>query len=136
MLKNFFSFFIISTIVFTIYANLINYSNISKNEFSTLESNTPFYFVSDTDKLFWPIPGYHTISSPFGSRISPITKKLSSHSGIDIGAQEGSFLYSASDGKIDFTGFNGANGYSIHIVSGNLSFIYGHVSPNFIVSTR
>lgn len=31
-------------------------------------------------------------------------------------------------------GFNGANGYSIHIENDNFTFIYGHVSPNFKVS--
>lgn len=78
--------------------------------------------------------GYHTITSPFGQRISPITKKSSYHSGIDIGAQEGSLIYSASNGIISFIGFNGANGYSIHINSGTTKFIYGHVSPKYIVS--
>ena len=80
--------------------------------------------------------GYHTITSKFGNRISPITKKISSHSGIDIGAEEGSLIYSASNGTVSFIGFNGANGYSIHIISENFTFIYGHVSPNFIVNNK
>lgn len=80
--------------------------------------------------------GYHTITSPFGRRISPTTKKISTHSGIDIGASQNSLLYSASDGIVSFVGFNGANGYSIHIVSENFTFIYGHVSPNFIIKTN
>lgn len=83
---------------------------------------------------FGQFHGYHNITSPFGERISPITKKTSFHSGIDIGASQGSLLYSASDGIISFIGFNGANGYSIHINSNSFTFIYGHVSPEFLVS--
>lgn len=46
----------------------------------------------------------------------------------------GTDIYSASSGIVTLAQFNGANGYSIHIANGNLEFIYGHVSPNFIVS--
>ena len=84
---------------------------------------------------FGQVHGYHNITSNFGSRISPITKKESFHSGIDIGAHEGSLIYSASDGVVSFLGFNGANGYSIHISSNNFEFVYGHVSPNYIIKT-
>lgn len=45
----------------------------------------------------------------------------------------GTDIYSASSGIVTLAKFNGANGYSIHIINENLEFIYGHVSPNFIV---
>lgn len=136
MLKKFLYIFFFISILFTIYANIINFTNdISKNtnlDFGITEQIS--YFVStNSENLFWPTPGYNKITSPFGSRISPITKKSSFHSGIDIGANEGSLIYSASDGIVSFLGFNGANGYSIHILANNFIFIYGHVSPNFII---
>jgi murein DD-endopeptidase MepM/ murein hydrolase activator NlpD len=36
-------------------------------------------------------------------------------------------------GEVIFTGFYGADGYSIIIEYKNLQIIYGHVSPNFLV---
>lgn len=133
MLKNFLYSFILISILFTILANLIYFINYSNNN---LENPTnPFsYYIPEENNLFWPVPGYHTITSNFGERISPITKTASFHHGIDISALEGAFLYSAGDGKVSFIGYSGANGYSIHISSQNLTFIYGHVSPNYIVN--
>ena len=75
-----------------------------------------------------------TISSYFGSRTHPITKKNSYHSGIDIPAKENTNIYSISNGIVTFTGFSGANGYTIKILYNNFEIIYGHVSPNFIIS--
>ena len=65
---------------------------------------------------------------PFGASIY--------HSGIDIPAPEGSNIYSICSGTVAFTGFNGADGYSIIIKNQNLEIIYGHVSPNFIVKEK
>ena len=48
---------------------------------------------------------------------------------------EGSLIYSVDNGTVIFTGFSGANGYSIHIKNNNFTFIYGHVSPKFNVAT-
>lgn len=86
-------------------------------------------------KIYFGQPlGFYNITSNFGERISPITKQPSFHHGIDIGATEGTLIYSASSGKVSFIGYNSSNGYSIHINSENLYFLYGHVSPNYIVN--
>ena len=138
MLKKFFYFFFFITILFTIYANIINFTDaVSKNNKLVLEQPEPIsYFIpTNSEELFWPTPGYHNITSKFGGRISPVSKKSSFHSGIDIGAHEGSLIYSASDGIVSFIGFKGANGYSIHISVNNFEFIYAHVSPNYIIKT-
>ena len=118
--------------------NLLDSSNLLQNN-SNIEPILNFFFqntnsTENSDKLFWPTPGYHTITSPFGYRISPITGNISNHSGIDIGAQEGTYIYSVSIGIVTLANFNGANGYSIHIEQNNFTYIYGHVSPNYIVS--
>ena len=78
--------------------------------------------------------GFHTITSPFGKRISPTTGASSNHSGIDIAAHEESTLYSVISGKVTFVGFNGANGCTITVQNGNLEVSYCHVSPNYIIS--
>lgn len=81
----------------------------------------------------WPIPGYTTITSYFGKRISPTAGASSFHKGLDIGAPEGSILIAATDGKITYTGFLGGGGYTITLSSENMKITYCHVSPNFLV---
>ena len=55
------------------------------------------------------------------------------HSGLDIGAPEGSKLIAITSGKITFASFLGGGGYTITLTSGNVKFTYCHVSPNYIV---
>ena len=56
------------------------------------------------------------------------------HSGIDIAVPTGSNIISAFSGKITYTGFYGANGYTVMVENGNYTALYCHVSPNFIVN--
>ena len=81
----------------------------------------------------WPIPGYNTITSPFGKRVSPTAGASNFHKGIDIGAPEGTVLIAAVDGTITFAGFLGGGGYTITLSKDNLKITYCHVSPNFLV---
>ena len=55
------------------------------------------------------------------------------HSGLDIGAPEGSKLIAVTSGTITFTGFLGGGGYTITLSQGNMKFTYCHVSPTYIV---
>ena len=55
------------------------------------------------------------------------------HSGLDIGAPEGTKLIATTSGKITFASFLGGGGYTITLTSGNVKFTYCHVSPNYIV---
>ncbi len=55
------------------------------------------------------------------------------HTGIDIGAPAESNLIASRSGKVTFLGFQGGNGYTISIESGEYTFSYSHVNPNFIV---
>ena len=81
----------------------------------------------------WPIPGYTSITSPFGKRVSPTAGASSFHKGIDIGAPEGTVLIAATDGVITYVGFLGGGGYTITLSKENMKITYCHVSPNFIV---
>ena len=84
----------------------------------------------------WPSPGYTTINSYFGYRTSPTAGASSYHSGVDIGAPEGSKLIAVTSGKITFASFLGGGGYTITLTSGNMKFTYCHVSPYYIVKVR
>ena len=99
-------------------------------------SYTPINSVSfdiSASGYVWPAPGYTTINSYFGYRTSPTAGASSYHSGLDIGAPEGSTLIAVTDGTITFTGFLGGGGYTITLSSGNMKFTYCHVSPIYIV---
>lgn len=48
--------------------------------------------------------------------------------------QSGTNIYSVSNGKIVYLGFNGANGYTIMIENNNKIFSYSHISPKFIIN--
>lgn len=55
------------------------------------------------------------------------------HSGIDIAAPAGSNIIASFSGKVVYTGFYGANGFTVMIENGNYTFLYSHTSPNFMV---
>ncbi len=89
--------------------------------------------LDDNSMYVWPIPGYTTLTSPFGKRTSPTAGASSFHKGIDVGAPEGTKLYAICDGKITFASFLGGGGYTITLSKDNMKITYCHVSPNFIV---
>jgi murein DD-endopeptidase MepM/ murein hydrolase activator NlpD len=62
----------------------------------------------------WPTNS-KTVTSGFGYRKDPFTSQPSFHSGLDIGAQENSPVYSAADGKVVSTGSDSSHGNNIVI---------------------
>ena len=112
MFKKYYSLFFCLIFIFSIILS-IDYYNFSK--------------------CTWPTPNNTKITSYFGFRIHPTTFKESYHSGIDISVPEGSHIHSICNGKVIFTGFYGAYGYSVIIENNNYEILYAHVSPNFVV---
>ena len=108
----------------------------------TMSADTELKPVEKGKKIFygnlnfaWPIPGYTSISSPFGKRTAPTSGASTFHKGTDIPAPEGTTLIATCDGEITFIGFLGGGGYTITITNADgLKISYCHVSPNYIVS--
>lgn len=123
-------FFFLIMIVFLIC--LLFIPTINAHNLSNITDDGYSFMISD-DEYVWPIPGYTSITSPFGKRYSPTAGASSYHKGIDIGAPQGTQLFAVTSGKITFTGFLGGGGYTITLTSGNMKFTYCHVSPNYIV---
>jgi len=71
------------------------------------------------------------ISSSFGFRIHPITKKNTFHTGVDFGARAAN-IYAVLHGFVQQTGYNSKIGNYITLTHGNYTTIYGHLSRIFV----
>lgn len=58
---------------------------------------------------------YTRISSPFGTRIHPITRRKQTHKGIDMAAPRMTPVYATADGKVTFAKYNGGYGNFVKI---------------------
>lgn len=123
-------------IIFSIFVSIFFIPFFYSGNFNIIcefENNNTFQESAST--FSWPTPSYKNITSGFGYRKSPATGASSYHGGIDIGAPQGSKIFATMSGKINYVGFNGANGYTVKISHANgYESTYGHVSPNFVVS--
>lgn len=75
----------------------------------------------------WPVRGW--VTSPFGSRISPITGKIQFHEGMDIAAQIGTPVFAPADGVVIKAGFEASYGDMVELSHGyGLKTVFGHNS--------
>ncbi|MCL1997398.1 MAG: peptidoglycan DD-metalloendopeptidase family protein [Turicibacter sp.] len=79
--------------------------------------------------LLWPVPGRFTVSSPYGNRTHPISRRPEFHTGIDIPAPGGTNILAAESGTVILSRWNGGYGNTIVIDHGNgMSTLYAHAS--------
>lgn len=74
---------------------------------------------------FWPTEG--RITSPYGMRRSPLTRRYNFHQGIDIGAPYGSQVRAAADGTVTVARYRAGWGNLIIINHGTYSTYYAHL---------
>lgn len=94
------------------------------------KSDKPSIFPLDTKEYF-------KITSLFGQRTHPITGKVKFHSGIDIAARVGTFVYATADGIIQKVNIgNSSGGYGNFILikhSNTYSTKYAHLARYYQV---
>lgn len=133
-----FSFTSIILFVITIlflFIPIIVTANVSNSlsGFSSSDNNKEF-IINNSNKTFsWPTPGYTTVTCGFGYRKAPTSGASTYHGAIDIGAPTNSKIIACFSGQIIYTGFYGANGFTIMLQNANIVAVYSHLSPDFIV---
>lgn len=81
----------------------------------------------------WPLPGYHTITDPFGYRVHPITGKYKLHTGTDIAAPAGTTIVAAAGGTVVKSCMTTAYGNYVVINHGNgVITAYGHMTKRCV----
>lgn len=79
------------------------------------------------DQLAWPVQG--SLSSGYGSRRHPVTKRYHFHAAIDIRARVGTPVSAPCEGRIVAVHRAGAMGRMVKMVSANgLTLSFGHLS--------
>jgi murein DD-endopeptidase MepM/ murein hydrolase activator NlpD len=79
----------------------------------------------------YPVEG--RLTSPFGMRRDPITRRRRMHNGIDLAANLGTEIKAAGTGIVTFSGYSGSFGRVIIISHGyGYKSIYAHNNKNFV----
>lgn len=79
--------------------------------------------------VIFPIKKVQRISSGFGMRRHPITKRRQFHTGIDIPQIKGTAVYSTGNGVVTNKGYNSGYGYFVEIQhAANFRSFYAHLS--------
>lgn len=95
----------------------------SQKRVETLLASGRYPVRYGSGRVNWPLPGYRTISSPFGMRWGRL------HAGIDIPAPVGTPIRAADAGTVILAGWTGGYGnYTCVQHTKTLSTCYGHQS--------
>jgi murein DD-endopeptidase MepM/ murein hydrolase activator NlpD len=80
----------------------------------------------------FPVLG--TISSPYGSRVNPISGRSEFHRGLDISTTAGTPITATADGVVVFSGWNGGGGGNVVVIahSHGFSTYYAHNRTNTV----
>lgn len=95
-----------------------------------LEASTYINFDKKASSFQWPLNDIYHVSSFYGNRVHPISKRVIHHNGIDIAAPLGTEVHSINAGTVIYTGFQSARGYYIIVKNGNTKVLYQHLKEN------
>ncbi len=99
-----------------------------EEEAAKARANASANIVYSGGKLAWPLPG-KSMTSPYGNRVNPISRKKEFHTGIDIGGPTGTNVIAAADGVVIFAGTKSGYGNVLVVDHGSgLSTMYAHNS--------
>ena len=82
---------------------------------------------------------YNGITSKFGWRINPITKRKEYHPGLDLRAKTGEKIIATADGIVEFAGYSKRSGYgNLIIIDHNYGFktLFGHLKKVLVKNAQ
>ena len=107
-----------------VYESIQSVSEIRKY----IEEQKNVYHATPTG---WPLKG--PINSVFGFREHPISGKMTTHSGIDIGAPVGTSIKATADGIVSFSSWHNDSGYIVVLEHGqDFTTVYAHNKDNLV----
>ena len=87
----------------------------------------------DVAPVHQPLASIRRISSGYGNRTDPFTKRRAFHAGLDMPAPNGTIVLSAGEGKVTFAGPKSGYGTMVEISHGNgLVTRYAHLSATLV----
>ncbi len=97
--------------------------------FASLDRMLGLHDILRDMPLEQPLPNNPRMTSGFGQRIDPFSKRLAVHQGIDLAGPYGAKVRATNDGVVTYTGYKGAYGQIVEIKHKmGLSTRYGHLS--------
>ena len=105
-----------------------------QNQNNVAGSGSTSNVTSSTSGFISPLPGGAYVTCAYGWRIHPIWGDKRFHSGVDLGASQGTPIYAIAAGTVTTATYGDANGYYVSISHGNgYGSVYCHMT-NYIVS--
>jgi murein DD-endopeptidase MepM/ murein hydrolase activator NlpD len=81
--------------------------------------------------MYWPVPASRRVTSGYGNRTHPFSRRQEFHTGIDIGAPSGSEIRAARGGNVIMSGWHGGFGNTVILEHGDgLTTLYAHNRRN------
>ena len=91
------------------------------------------YRVRSKLPLRCPLKDAFRISSPYGSRVHPITGRRRFHAGVDLAVEVATPVYATADGTVAFAGRRGGYGRCIVLEHDyGFSTLYGHLIAYYV----
>ena len=105
-----------------------------QNQNNVAGSGSTSNVTPSTSGFISPLPGGAYVTCAYGWRIHPIWGDKRFHSGVDLGASQGTPIYAIAAGTVTTATYGDANGYYVSISHGNgYGSVYCHMT-NYIVS--
>ncbi len=119
--------------------SFLNNKSLSSNDSTLINQVSLRFQYLETLKdaiIFLPLKPpmqYYYVSSPFGMRVHPKTKKKQMHKGIDMAGTWQEEVRASADGNVVFSGRNGSFGKTVKIKHRHgIETLYGHLHKNLV----